>query len=207
MKNISKLFLVMLMATVFAACSSTKDTSGSDIDSTANLNEAGTDTTNRNLNTPAGPTALTSGNVQTTAPDTVNAVQFIQEAGAAGMKEVELSKLAQQKATNQGVKAYATMMVNDHGKANDELKTLASSRNVALGMSKEATAAASALNKLNGTEFDKAYLKTMTDDHTNAIDLFDMGTRSSDPEIKAYAAKYLPSLKTHLKQVTALTNP
>ncbi|MES2829875.1 MAG: DUF4142 domain-containing protein [Bacteroidota bacterium] len=205
MKNLFNLFLVMLTAAIFTACSSTKDTSGTDVDST-NLNAAGTDTTNRNLNTPAGPTALTSGNLQTTAPDTLNAIQFIQEAGVAGMKEVELGKLAQQKATNQGVKAYAEMMVSEHGKANAELRTLATSRNITLGMNKDATAAATALNKLSGTDFDKAYIKLMTDDHTAAIDLFNMATKSSDAEIKAYATKYLPILKTHLKQVTALSN-
>ncbi|MHA4894592.1 DUF4142 domain-containing protein [Pedobacter sp. PWIIR3] len=206
MKNLFNLFLVMLTAVVFTACSSTKETGGSDVDSTANVNDAGTDTTNRNLNTPAGPTALTSGNSQITAPDTTNAIQFIQEAGAAGMKEVELGKLAEQKATNQGVKAYGTMMVGDHTKANEELKTLAAKRNVTLGKSEETTTAAASLNKLSGTEFDKAYLKTMIDDHTKAIDLFEMATKSSDAEIKAYATKYLPTLKTHLKQVTALNN-
>jgi putative membrane protein len=132
MKNLFNLFLITLAISTFTACSSTKSTTGSDVDSTANTNAAGTDTTNRNVNTPSGPTALTSGNSQITAPDTVNAIQFILEAGASGMKEVELSKIAVQKGVNQGVKAFGTMMISDHTKANSELKTLADSRNVTL---------------------------------------------------------------------------
>ena len=157
------------------------------------------------MNTPAGPTALASGNVQTTAPDTVNAIQFILEAGASGMKEVELSKLAVQKGVNQGVKAFGTMMVSDHSKANAELKTLADSRNVVLVASPDAATASASLSKLSGKDFDLAYVKMMIEDHTKAVDMFNMATRSSDPEIKAFATKYLPTLKTHLTQVSALS--
>lgn len=196
--------MLSIVISAFAACSSTKSTTGSDVDSTSNTNAAGTDTTSTNLNTPAGPTALASGNVQTTAPDTVNAIQFILEAGASGMKEVELSKLAVQKGVNQGVKAFGTMMVSDHTKVNAELKTLADSRNVVLIASPDAAAASTSLGKLSGKDFDLAYVKTMIEDHTKAVELFNMATRSSDPEIKAYATKYLPTLKTHLTQVSAL---
>lgn len=205
MKNLFNLFLMTLVVSALAACSSTKDTTGSTVDSTANTNAAGTDTTSRNLNTPAGPTALTSGNAQTTAPDTVNAIQFILDAGAAGMKEVELGKIAEKKAVNQGVKAFATMMVNDHTKANADLKTLAASRNVTLAAGADAATAATELKKLTGTAFDLAYAKMMTADHSKVVDLFEMASKSSDAEVKAYASKYLPTLKAHLTQVTALT--
>ncbi|RZK79860.1 MAG: DUF4142 domain-containing protein [Pedobacter sp.] len=204
MKNLFNLLLITLAVSTFAACSSTKGTAGSDVDSTLNLNAAGTDTTNRNVNTPAGPTALASANVQTTAPDTVNAIQFILDAGAAGMKETELGKIAQQKASNQGVKAYGTMMVSDHTKANEELKTLAASRNVTLIPAPDAATGAAELNKLSGSAFDLAYVKMMVADHTKAVELFNMASKSSDPEIKAFATKYLPTMKTHLTQVSAL---
>jgi len=204
MKNLFNLFLMTLVISAFAACSSTKNATGSDLDSTGTTNAAGTDTASANVNTPAGPTALASGNVQTTAPDTVNAIQFILDAGASGMKEVELSKLAVQKGINQGVKAFATMMVSDHTKANSELKTLADSRNATLVMGPDATTASTSLSGLSGAAFDLAYVKTMIEDHTNAVDMFNRATRSSDPEIKAYATKYLPTLKEHLKQITAL---
>jgi putative membrane protein len=204
MKNLFNLFVITLAISTFVACSSTKSTSGSAVDTTASTNAAGTDTTNTNLNTPAGPTALTSGGVQTTAPDTVNAIQFILDAGASGMKKVELSKLAVQKGTIQGVKAFGTMMVTDHTKANSDLKALADSRNVTLVASPDAAAAATSLDKLTGKDFDLAYVKMMIEGHTESVDLFDRATRSSDPEIKAYATKYLPTLKTHLTQVSAL---
>src|SRR5262245_61253286 len=52
--------------------------------------------------------------------------QFVKEAGAGGLGEVELSKLAQ-KSGNPEVKNFADRMVQDHSKANQELVTIASS--------------------------------------------------------------------------------
>src|SRR5436190_10631309 len=49
-----------------------------------------------------------------------------------GMLEVELGKLAQQKATSPEVKKFAQMMVDDHTKANEELMALAGTKNISL---------------------------------------------------------------------------
>src|SRR5689334_12885251 len=57
---------------------------------------------------------------------------FIKKAASGGMMEVELGQLAQSKAQSQDVKDFGSRMVTDHGKANDELKTLAQQKNVQL---------------------------------------------------------------------------
>ena len=61
------------------------------------------------------------------SPLTKDDSSFIMEAAAGGMMEVEVGKIAQQNAANQRVKDFGTMMVTDHGKANDELKSIGTS--------------------------------------------------------------------------------
>jgi putative membrane protein len=60
------------------------------------------------------------------------------------------------------------------------------------------------LNALQGKDFDVAYAKMMVDDHKNAIALFEKGTKAADPDVKAFAAKHLPTLKSHLTQIKAI---
>jgi putative membrane protein len=60
------------------------------------------------------------------------------------------------------------------------------------------------LNALQGKDFDVAYAKMMVDDHKNAIALFEKGTQAADPDVKAFAAKHLPTLKSHLTHIKAI---
>jgi putative membrane protein len=60
-----------------------------------------------------------------TAADT----KFVKEAADGGMAEVELGQLAASKASSDDVKKFGQRMVDDHGKANDQLKQLASQKN------------------------------------------------------------------------------
>src|SRR5215208_2815496 len=76
---------------------------------------------------PASPNAAQSANAQTN-PDG----RFIMEAAQGGIAEVELGRLATDKAQTDAVKQFARRMVADHGKANDELKSLAQSKNITL---------------------------------------------------------------------------
>ena len=57
---------------------------------------------------------------------------FLMKAAQGGMAEVDLGQLASQRASDPQVKQFAERMVADHGKANDQLKQIASSKNVTL---------------------------------------------------------------------------
>ena len=146
----------------------------------------------------------TSGKTTPTASraKAVHDQTFIKEAAAGGMAEVELGNLAEQKANSPEVKSFGKRMVDDHSKANDELKTLAQSKNVPLPTSLDATdqRLKDRLEKLSGPAFDRAYMQAMVRDHKKDVNEFRReSTSATDPDVKRFAAKTLPTLEDHLK--------
>ncbi|WP_167346234.1 DUF4142 domain-containing protein [Pedobacter ginsenosidimutans] len=185
--------------------------------------------------------------------DSLTTAQFLQQAAIAGMKEVLTGKIAADKASDKKVKAFGQMMLDDHTKANEELRGLAKLKKVDLpmntpeggqrpdgrvdsspenmkdtsrtknaggeagntGLAKktangateaDVTNAIKKLNNLSGASFDKAYIGMMLVDHQDAVALFEKASKSTDNDVKAYANKYLPTLRKHLKQVNTLAD-
>jgi putative membrane protein len=133
---------------------------------------------------------------------------FVTKAAIGGMAEVKLGQLATQKASNADVKSFAQQMVDDHGKANDELKQLASKKGVTLPTDIDAKHQATydRLSKLSGAEFDRAYMQEMVSDHRTDVNEFRRESKSgADPDVKGWAAKTLPTLEHHL-QMAESTN-
>jgi putative membrane protein len=127
---------------------------------------------------------------------------FVNKAANGGMAEVKLGTLATQKAANADVKAFGQRMVDDHSKANDELKQLASQKGITLPTNIDAKEQAKydRLSKLSGAEFDREYMKEMVSDHHTDVSEFRHESQSgSDPDVKAWAAKTLPTLEQHLQ--------
>lgn len=127
---------------------------------------------------------------------------FAHEAAVGGLTEVELGNLAKEKASSADVKQFGERMATDHGKANDELKSWAQSKNVTLPTELDAkhTAVRDRLSKLSGEAFDKAYMKDMVQDHEQDVAKFRQESKSAnDPDLKAWAGNTLPTLEDHLK--------
>ena len=149
----------------------------------------------------------TTATAQSSAPADSAAVMFMTKAASGGMMEVQLGQLAQDQAQNQRVKDFGAMMVRDHGKANDELKSIASSKNVTLSdsLTSEHKHHVTDLQKKKGSAFDKAYMSMMVKDHQKDIQEFEKASNNlSDGEVKAFATRTLPVLKTHLDSATAI---
>jgi putative membrane protein len=94
-------------------------------------------------------------------------------------------------------------MVDDHSKANDELKSLAQQKGVTLPteMGSEGQALKARLEKLSGDQLDKAYMQNMVKDHTKDVSEFKQAsTTAHDSDLKTWAGKTLPTLQDHLKQ-------
>ena len=133
---------------------------------------------------------------------------FMKKAAAGGMAEVELGQLAVQKASSSDVKAFGQRMVDDHGKANEQVKQLAAEKHVdipqAPGAKHQATKAR--LEALSGTQFDQAYIEEMVKDHKKDVAEFQHASKSAkDDDVKNFAAKILPTLQDHLKQIEGMT--
>jgi putative membrane protein len=128
---------------------------------------------------------------------------FAMKAAQANMAEVELGKLALQKAMSDDVKKFAQMMVDDHSKALDELKGAAGTKNITwpTAIDAEHKKLSDKLSKLSGAGFDREYMQAMVDGHKKvAADLRKESQSGADSDLKAWAGKTLPTVEAHLKQ-------
>lgn len=128
--------------------------------------------------------------------------KFVQKAAAGGMFEVEAGKLATQKASSEEVKNFGQRMVDDHSKANEELKQIATDKGMQLPtqMDRKHKELLAKLSKMSGAEFDREYMNAMIKDHQKDIKEYSrQANKGKDPELKAFASKTLPVLKEHLK--------
>lgn len=129
--------------------------------------------------------------------------EFVEDQLADGDAEVELGRLAEERATNPEVKEFARMMLQDHRKAGTELKQIASKHNVQPdeGEKNEHNDVRERLSKLSGREFDREYLKTMVEDHEEAVNEIEKKAEHADnPEVRQWASKTLPTIKQHLER-------
>jgi putative membrane protein len=133
---------------------------------------------------------------------------FVFKASAGGMYEVAISKIAMDKGSSDGVKAFAKMMVDDHSKANEELKQLAMAKGLPIsdGIPADKQPIIDSLSGMSGTQFDRAYqYQVGIKDHVDDIALFDGESRKGmDADLKAWAAKTLPTLKMHLQHARSM---
>lgn len=129
---------------------------------------------------------------------------FAVKAADGGMMEVMMGELAQKNSTMQELKDYGKMLVTDHSKANEELKALAAQKNINLpgAMSEDHQKKYNDIAQKTGADFDKDFIDMMINDHKHDIDLFQKeADRGNDADLKAFAAKTLPTLQQHLDRI------
>jgi putative membrane protein len=134
--------------------------------------------------------------------------KFVTKASAASLAEVNLGRLATQQAVGADVRKFGQSMVDDHSAANKELNKIADSKNfrVAQTMGKKNQEAYDKLAKMSGADFDHAFMKHMLKDHKEAVALFEKESKDGrDADLKAFAAKTLPTLREHLQMAKKLT--
>ena len=123
-------------------------------------------------------------------------VSFIQKAASGGQQEIENGKMAEKQGKSADVKRIGARMVADHTKANKELTELANRKGV-----KFDTQGVKAQN-IGAADFDRQYLKLLEMVHKNTIAEFQTEAKSGDDhDLKAWAAKTLPTLQQHLAMV------
>lgn len=187
MKKLSIAFIALFATCLIASCNG---------DSTTETSTVSSDTADNSM----------TDTVSATPPDK-EATDFVMKAASGGMMEVELGKIAQEQAKSQRVKDFGSMMVTDHSKANDELKSIASSKNISLSDSlmPEHKKHVDMLKNKSGAAFDKAYVDMMVKDHQKDIGEFKKASEgSTDADIKGFAGKTLPVLQIHLDSIQAI---
>lgn len=125
---------------------------------------------------------------------------FMVTAANQGMLALEMSQIAQRKAASPDVKYVAQSIVAGHSSMQPEVKTLANAKGIVLpaSLGKDEAQQVGELTALNGSAFDRKYLELLDNTHDRSIDAFDdMSEDAYDGDIRAFAAKYLPILKTH----------
>lgn len=132
---------------------------------------------------------------------------FVDEASAKGLAEIETAKLALEKGTAEDVRTFAQQMIDDHTKSNQELAQLAGEKN--LEMSDNATlmdrAKAMILQLRDGENFDQAYANNQVVAHEQTIELYrDYIQDGENADLKRFAEQTLPTLEQHLEHARKL---
>ncbi len=132
---------------------------------------------------------------------------FLKHAAMGGLAEVQLGQLATQNAYSPEVRRFGERMARDHTQANQELKAVATAKGVAVPTILDAKHQAmfDHLKGLKGNMFDQAYMKHMVEDHEQDVAEFSKWSKEAkDGQIKAFAAKTLPTLRQHLQEARAV---
>jgi putative membrane protein len=176
-------------------------------DQTGTSGQSGTGQSGTASGSTAGSKGTNAGSQGATAKGSSEDRTFIMEAAAGGMAEVELGRLASQKASRSEVKEFGQMMVDDHTKANNELMKIAEEKGLAAphALKPQDKTTEDQLSKLSGQAFDRAYIQHMVKDHKKDVALFrKQSSGASDPDVKQFASSTLPTLEKHLKRAQEL---
>lgn len=132
--------------------------------------------------------------------------QFVTKAWNINMGEVQLGRLAEQRASSPAVKSFAKQMVSHHAKLNSDLATVAQSAEAKLpeSLDREHQRAYDRLSKLSGEEFDRQYMEEMIKGHTKAISLFERkSTTEQQTPVSEWARQNVGQLRQHLVMAEA----
>jgi putative membrane protein len=157
---------------------------------------------------PADPAPLSQNRLPLAAALNENDQAFLMKAAQGNMAEVQLGTVATQRAMADRVKQFAQRMVQDHGKAQQELANMAKEQNWALPteISDEQKKDHERLSQLSGEAFDKAYMEHMVKDHAMDVALYERASANTEhADLKAYATRTLPTLKEHLAQAREIS--
>jgi putative membrane protein len=189
------MFIIAILVVIVAGCKKQENYQTATDTSATSTSATATETTTTTTGTVAG-TMLSDKDKD-----------FVTDAGKGGKGEVELAQDAVSHASNADVKAFAQKLIDDHGKANQELAQLAATKGVTIPteMVAKMKEAKERLMKLTGKSFDQAFIKQMVEDHTNTIKMFeDEAKIAGDSDVKSFIDKTLPTLREHLKRAKEL---
>jgi putative membrane protein len=126
---------------------------------------------------------------------------FLRKATEGGLAEVQLGKLASEKAASQDVKDFGQKISDERAKLNTSMAEVADSIGMRLpkNLNKADQAQYDKLSTLSGEAFDKEYLSCIVKDHHEDLREFRMESASTtDPELKAAVDNGAKIIREHL---------
>ncbi len=135
------------------------------------------------------------------------AADYVNKASIGDMFEIESSKVAQEKSTNQSIKDFAAMMVKDHTDSSQKIKDAAAKSNLqpASALDKSHGKMLDDLKKASAAKFDKLYLDDQGKAHREALTLHRNYAKSGDnADLKTAATQIAPVVQQHLDHLKAL---
>jgi putative membrane protein len=141
-----------------------------------------------------------------------SAADFVKDAWNGNSFEVSSSQLALERSKDNDVRAFAQSMINDHGKAGQDLKAAVTASTQADKVSVPTKLDSKHQDKLDAlkttsADFDKKYVDAQNDAHDEAVNLFrDYSKNGDDTSLKNFATKTLPVLEEHQRKAADLKN-
>jgi putative membrane protein len=194
----------LALAVAVAACADSYRNESASSGSTAAQARSGSTATTM----PAAATTGATATVPATRLDAADRM-FLIDAALGGAAEVELGRMAQDRATLQPVRDFGRRMVQEHGQANQELMGIATRLGVTPPTMADPArqAARDALLQLSGREFDRQYVEQQFTEHATALTAFQMASqRADDDELRAFAKKTAPVIQQHLDMLRSIWN-
>jgi putative membrane protein len=135
-----------------------------------------------------------------------HAKKFISEAMEGNLAEVQMGQLADQNGASAEVKQYGQMLVQDHGSANQKAESVAQQLGVTTPGEPSAAQKAelARMAKLQGAQFDRAFIRAMVADHEKDVRKYQAEAKRKNDPAAAYASETLPTLQHHLQQAQQL---
>lgn len=127
---------------------------------------------------------------------------FVRQAALGGRAEVELSKIAQKKASNASVREFADRMVDVHSKSSQQLLRIGRGLNPDLprDLDPEHQSVRNELQKASGQSFDIAYITAQIQDHQRTANLLQWHISTGQNEaLRKYSMETLPEVMDHLE--------
>jgi putative membrane protein len=142
---------------------------------------------------------------------------FVTELAVGNMAEVELGKLAVERSANAEVKKFGQTMIDDHTKAGNTLKSVASAHNISIptDLDDKHRELRDKLAKLQGADFDREYMAAMVEGHQDVADKLEPRIDKEKPAesdnavtmvINQWAADAYPVVQAHLEAAKALAD-
>ena len=222
MKNLNIAAALVLSASMITSCSGVRTASSASGPVTPASGSASNIAAGRSLTgTPIADSVVTEkqtapGVVATSIENESSAIPpkdkpelFIQQMSERVAADKQFTQLALQKAENAYIKALSAVVLKDSQDAKMALQKLAASKSVpvdSVTLNKDGDNKIRELSAITGEEFETVYLRILTQDQEQQIRLYEAAASSNDKELKAYANRYLPVLRSHMKSIAAMNS-